>query len=85
MILFLAVRHCHTQSFVEAQISFINTIFGDVLDISCHIFQGVFPASKSIVKHFFCPGCEHYLGCDQDLQDVTEKQCNKCQKKCEGK
>ncbi|KAJ1519617.1 hypothetical protein ONE63_004891 [Megalurothrips usitatus] len=81
MILFLAVRHCHTQSFIEAQIAFVNMLFGEeVLDISYHIFQSVFPASKSIVKHYFCPDCENYLGSDKYLVGVKEKLCDDCKK-----
>lgn len=79
LILFLAVRHCHTQTFIESQIRFVNTLFDeDVLDVSYHVFQGVFPASKSIKRHYFCENCEHYLGSEDDLKGFKEKQCDEC-------
>jgi len=68
MILHLAIRHCHTEPFVIDQIEFVNTIFGmNVLDISYHIFKELFPSSKGIVKHYFCPDCQISLGSDKDL------------------
>jgi hypothetical protein len=77
MILHLAIRHCHTEPFIKDQIRFVNTLFGDnVLDISYYIFKKLFPPSKSIVKHYYCPKCEVYLVSEKDLNGSKELICD---------
>ncbi|KAJ1528915.1 hypothetical protein ONE63_007284 [Megalurothrips usitatus] len=81
IILHLAIRHCHTQHFVEDLIAFVNILFGTmVLDISYHIFKNLFPSSQEILRHYFCPDCEIYLGSGETLKGVKEKVCSGCKK-----
>lgn len=54
MILHLAVRHCHTQHFIEDQIKFVNALFGEpVLDVSYYVFKTLFKPTVDICKHYW--------------------------------
>lgn len=78
MILHLAVRHCHTQHFIEDQIKFVNVLFGeDVLDVSYHIFKTLFKPTVDICKHYMCIDCEIYLGAEKDFSKAECPQCRK--------
>lgn len=81
MIVHLAIRHCDTEPFVEDMISFVNVLFGEtVLDISYHIFKNLFPPSKCITRHYFCPDCEIPIGSSEEMKGVKLKKCHKCHK-----
>ncbi|KAJ1518944.1 hypothetical protein ONE63_011446 [Megalurothrips usitatus] len=76
MILHMAVRHCHTQHFIEDQIKFVNTLFNsNVLDVSYYIFKTLFKPSVAIIKHYFCVDCDFYIGKDQDF---VKPECPEC-------
>jgi len=72
----MAVRHCHTQHFVEDLIKFVNFLFGDcVLDISYYIYKTIFTPSVSITKHYFCGVCQLYVGKDEDFFKLECPEC----------
>ncbi|KAJ1525572.1 hypothetical protein ONE63_010376 [Megalurothrips usitatus] len=77
IILHQAIRHCHTQAFIEDQIKFVNALFGSpVLDISYHVFKNVFPPSSNVQRHYYCGSCEIYVGsCEDFPKDLSSTNC----------
>lgn len=83
MILHMALRHCHTQHFVEDMIMFVNSLFGQcVLDVSWHVFSTLFPSSSSIQFHYFCSSCEVIVDHSNEAKTARtmlcpDPECNK--------